>query len=569
MRQPTCLRCEEGGLECLGYSHNRRGVARSSPLKVLKTRSILPKGEEGNVLLLAQPTVVSSRSKSNGGGCYSGRSSSVGDPSSFNELTTELIPSSRLHHSDPGTLVQQQDCGRKGTTIQDYLKYFSPRHRETRTPALSPSLHQLFLAVSRLPSSPSNPIMAYLNGPEFESYVVSHFYRMMDYAYFKPVQDQADQLQSMICSRLRNSHLSQWIMLICARICEDIIDGDRSQTGLHIRSIGDIEATLWTRLCQDPTPREAEDLRGDWLEVSLLKTALGGGSNAYVVLRKAAPTFLQATYSLPDLWSNNSDPAFIPFVNIVGSEHHTLSSFILIDCTCAMMFGLPQQVEYDTNIGQIPKGFLSNEWAHSSPLEFQVLLADINACRDKSPKARDWREIEYTLVHWETQVLRNDAVWESWMAIAWLAVQESWRLALLAYLYLAVCGLPSDDPHIQTCITQILQVVGTVKKHESPDINVPFLIQYLIVGICARSEKQRKITRNKFSNVGICARSEKQRKITRNKFSNVTETKFWMIRGEDFVPVLDHLWHGAGSGGRPVTWADYVRSREAVLPIPI
>ncbi|CAE6435697.1 unnamed protein product, partial [Rhizoctonia solani] len=165
-----------------------------------------------------------------------------------------------------------------------------------------------------------------------------------------------------------------------------------------------------------------------------------------------------------------------------------------------------------------------------------VLLADINACRDKSPKARDWREIEYALVHWETQVLRNNSVWESWMAIAWLAVQESWRLALLAYLYL-------------TCITQILQVVGTVKKHESPDINVPFLIQYLIVGICARSEKQRK--------------------ITRNKFSNVTETKFWMIRSENFVPVLDHLWHGAGSGGRPVTWADYVRSREAVLPIPI
>lgn len=555
MRQPTCLRCEEERLECLGYSHNRRGLAHSAPPKPLKPRPILPKEEVTDVLSPAQRTTSVSVSNPSGGERYPGTSSSSEqgehsrDTSNFDSLSTGLHPISGIYYSGPGTLVQRRDRSTGGLTTQDYLKHFRPQPNKTRPPSLPLSLHQLLLILNRLPPSPSDPIMTYLNSPQFEDYVVSHFHRMMDFAYFKPIQDQKEQLKSMILSRIRHSHFSRWIMLVCARICEAIIDGDWSQNDLHIRWIGDIESTLWIRLAQDPTPRETEDLRGDWLEVSLLKASLGGSANAYVVLRKATPTFLQATYSLPDLWSSSSDPAFIPLLNIVVSEHHALSSFILIDCTCAMMFGLPQQVEYDTNIDSLPKGFLPHEWAHSSPVEFQILLADINACRDKSPKARDWREIEYRLVNWETQIPRNDGVWESWMAIAWLAVQESWRLALLAYLYLAVCGLPSNDPRIQRCVTQILQVVGTVKQHESPDINIPFLIQYLMVGICARSEKHRK--------------------VTRNKLSDVNQTKFWMIRGGDFVPVLDHLWHGAGSGGRPVTWADYVYSREVMLPVPI
>ena len=47
------------------------------------------------------------------------------------------------------------------------------------------------------------------------------------------------------------------------------------------------------------------------------------------------------------------------------------------------------------------------------------------------------------------------------------------------------------------------------------------------------------------------------------------ETRFWILRGSDFVPVLDHLWDGAGTGGRPVKWNDYMRSREAMLPVTV
>ncbi|CAE7065392.1 unnamed protein product [Rhizoctonia solani] len=69
---------------------------------------------------------------------------------------------------------------------------------------------------------------------------------------------------------------------------------------------------------------------------------------------------------------------------------------------------------------------------------------------------------------------------ESWMMVAWYAVQESWRLALLVYLYMAVCNTSSDDPRVQSYIKQILQVVGTVKERGKSSSYVSFFVQYLI-----------------------------------------------------------------------------------------
>ncbi|KAJ1305330.1 hypothetical protein OPQ81_000347 [Rhizoctonia solani] len=78
------------------------------------------------------------------------------------------------------------------------------------------------------------------------------------------------------------------------------------------------------------------------------------------------------------------------------------------------------------------------------------------------PAARDWNEIERIeqwLLAWQSRSGEHTFA-ESWMMIAWYAVQESWRLALLVYLYLAVYNASSDDPRIIPHVKQILQVVG-------------------------------------------------------------------------------------------------------------
>ncbi|KAG8735956.1 hypothetical protein FRC10_009960, partial [Ceratobasidium sp. 414] len=67
---------------------------------------------------------------------------------------------------------------------------------------------------------------------------------------------------------------------------------------------------------------------------------------------------------------------------------------------------------------------------------------------------------------------------------------------------------------------------------------------------------------------GACARSEKQRAVARRRLGEISQDTPWMIRGSDFVPVLDHLWHGAAANGQPIHWGDYASSRRAALPVP-
>jgi hypothetical protein len=160
------------------------------------------------------------------------------------------------------------------------------------------------------------------------------------------------------------------------------------------------------------------------------------------MLRKMTPIFLQSVFSEPKFWSKDCDPAYIPLSNILGSESHELSYFALTDCTYAMAIGIPQQVEYDTTAyarpiapSTQPSAASSHQWSLSSPSDFQLVLADINACRDKSPVARDWRDIEQWLLTWQSPPAEYEFT-KPWMKMAWYAVQESWRLALLIYLYM-------------------------------------------------------------------------------------------------------------------------------------
>jgi len=179
-------------------------------------------------------------------------------------------------------------------------------------------------------------------------------------------------------------------------------------------------------------------------------------SNIYQTLRNIAPVFLQVVFSDPTLWPRNCNVTYVPLSNILASGPE-LAFFAYMDCTCAMAFGLPQQVEYDTTIYSQPTSTPSHQWAHSTPTYFQLLLADINACRDKSPTARDWRDIEQQLLIWQSR-LSEHTFTESWMTIAWYAVQESWRLALLVYLYLV-----SHAPGVISPVFMSLLVQGCLQ----------------------------------------------------------------------------------------------------------
>jgi hypothetical protein len=66
--------------------------------------------------------------------------------------------------------------------------------------------------------------------------------------------------------------------------------------------------------------------------------------------------------------------------------------------------------------------------------------------------------------------------------------------------------------------------------------------------------------------VGACTPLETQRALVRDRLTSFDDD-MWLFRGPDYVPILDHLWHGAAANGRPVKWDDYIHSRRAVLPV--
>ncbi|KAJ1305332.1 hypothetical protein OPQ81_000348 [Rhizoctonia solani] len=424
-------------------------------------------------------------------------------------------------------------------------------HRSTVVTGSAMSiLQQIGGPCTRLPHSVPGPSKTCLDSQWLINTIIARVEKAMARWYLKPTNHQKEHFRQDTVQRLRYSKFARWIGLVGGSLIESFLTGDMSHSRIHNAWLEYIENSLKRELTLDLAPWEIRERRTNLVHVSLMKTMLIHSSNTYQLLRHITPVFLQVAYSTPALWLNDCDLTRIPLLNILTSGCHELAYFAFIDCTYAMISGLPQQVEYDTTIPPRPRRSRSYQWAPNSSLEMLLALADINACRDKFPSSqlRDWKDIEKWLLAWQSEP--GDPVFsESQITIAWYAVQESWRLSLLTYLYLAVCDAPSDDPRIQSCVKQILQIVGMIKKPRASDINVSFFCQYLIVGICARSEAHRK--------------------IVWDKITSEDETRLWLMRAPDLAPVLDHLWRGAAADGHPVKWSDYVHSREAVLPIAL
>ncbi|KAG9121811.1 hypothetical protein FRC07_002076, partial [Ceratobasidium sp. 392] len=141
----------------------------------------------------------------------------------------------------------------------------------------------------------------------------------------------------------------------------------------------------------------------------------------------------------------------------------------MLDTMCSMVYGLPQVVDYDTSIPPLDTGIHPAEMVHGCPPELQLVLADINtrsAWKQIGP-ILDWHIVERKLQEWQP-VMRGSAGEESWKLVARLAVQESWRHALLIYLYMAVCGATSNEARVETSVRQVFQTMGTVKHELQP-----------------------------------------------------------------------------------------------------
>ncbi|CAE6534398.1 unnamed protein product [Rhizoctonia solani] len=285
------------------------------------------------------------------------------------------------------------------------------------------------------------------NTGQLINYVLDQYERILDSVYFKPKGRQVARMRELVVSRLQASSITRCAIILMVKMVESMLNGEsQNYRAAFKQSVERFESQLMRVKDQHPNPVEVQYLLNGFLELAFLKMRVSNGYRAYQLLQNAAPTFLDIVYSDPNLWPNPNGPPMVCMSKVASSTRFELGHFALMDMICAMAYGLPQVVDYETATPSPDPDVHPIEWVHCCPLEFQLCIAEMNRCCSRSYVASDWQAIERRLLS-----------------------------------YKAVCGVSSDDPRVQSAVRQTFQLFKTVKREDPPKVNVHFMVQYLIV----------------------------------------------------------------------------------------
>ncbi|KAL5639739.1 hypothetical protein ACGC1H_006355 [Rhizoctonia solani] len=282
------------------------------------------------------------------------------------------------------------------------------------------------------------------------------------------------------------------------------------------------------------------------LELAFIKCSMISSTSGYVVLQKALPRFLHLLAVDPNLYSEHSDGNLVvSFPRTFSTPQYELKRFVMFDTIATLVLGVPPLVEYGYD-GECDPASHGLECIHGVPVVLVETIAQVNSWRAGSRVAPldDWKTLEKRVMIWQAQLPVGEGGEAAIGNIARLAIQESWRQVALIYIYMGMCGASSHDARVQASIRQIIQLGEVVANLP---IGAHMFVHCVIAGLGARYEKHRLIVRkNLFSFEG---------------------KRVWLFRGPQFGQILEHLWHGVGAGGAPVTWDDYVQSRCIIAPL--
>ncbi|CAE6512196.1 unnamed protein product [Rhizoctonia solani] len=347
--------------------------------------------------------------------------------------------------------------------------------------------------------------------------------------------------QSVIPSRPPAQQPFESIPRILRLESEDVHKAVRlvlSQHGLGRKNYLDLIRRLHRQVVSDSPLALNSDITtrlGASLDLALYATMVSNSATGYSIFKESTPLWYRFAAHFPLIRSSNSTVSLAYAISVPRFE---LSKFIFLDIIYTLALGVPSILPYDTTYRSIDTRRVVLEWVYGCPLPFVILLAKINDSRGTRthPNSSDWKQVEKHLKEWSSKSTYVDK--DSRMTVARLAIQESWRQA-------GMCGVDSADPRVEASVRQIVRLSRTIEDTNS--VGLHLFVPCLIAGAAARAERHRATLRTR---IHACR-----------------EASSWILRGADFTPVLDHLWHGVASGGRPVKWEDYIHSRCATFTI--
>ncbi|CAE6468463.1 unnamed protein product [Rhizoctonia solani] len=336
-------------------------------------------------------------------------------------------------------------------------------------------------------------------------------------------------INDVIGARAKSSSFMLKSTYIEAGIKKAISDG--AGLSVSIRLIDEFQQQITNAtLALDVDPTDVASRLGCLISLAIAAMQIITTPVGYAILRKAVPFFLA-----------------------LGAKSE-LSHFVFLDTVNVLVLGTIPLVHYDVTLRPMVQSPEPHhiEWAHGCSRTVVVLLARVNSWRfarlvhstHPTPTREQQIESQFHLKEWNPRITYHDGDHPG-AAMGRLAVEEIWRHSVLIYMHMGMCGADSADSQVEASVHQVAKLSATIED------NHPLEVHMTIPCIVAAA----------------AARKEKHRSILRKKIAVSRDYMVCLVRGADFVLVLDHLWHGAAAGGWPTTWQDYVDSRIAVLPV--
>lgn len=335
-------------------------------------------------------------------------------------------------------------------------------------------------------------------------------------------------------------------MYVGARITKAKIDGAGLSVG--VRLIQDFQHQITnTALGPDTDAATVAPHLDSMVGLALASMQIVNTPSGHLLLRRAVPIFLTLAAKFQELWANDSS---ISFGHALAHSQSEIPHFVFLDTITSLAFGISPLIHYDvTPYSTVQMLKVSHiEWAHGCSPIVVLLLAKVNSWRATRfidlthpiPTLEEQQIFKAYLQEWNPAIGYGD---QPVVVMGRLAVQECWKHAVLIYMYMGMCEADSADPRVEASVRQVSQLAATIESGHYLEAHIT--IPCVIAAAAARREKHRAILRKKI----LASRNE----------------QVCLIRGADFVLVLDHLWHGVAAAGRPTTWQDYIESRLAVL----
>lgn len=190
------------------------------------------------------------------------------------------------------------------------------------------------------------------------------------------------------------------------------------------------------------------------------------------MLYRSVPVFIGLVSSDPSLWVERRGQLLVSITRALICPQCEIRQFVVQDCMTAFALGAPSLAQYDTSdFHTVPAIGKPLEWAHGIPVEFIVSVVQVNAWRASNPgipNEIDSLELELRTLMWTPKAMDlvvEGSCEDSYTIITRLAAQETWRHAVLIYIYMVrvpfSCARQVDglNPMYRACVLLTLMIL--------------------------------------------------------------------------------------------------------------